>query len=692
MIRERLLWTLAHSLWEVALVAIAAAVTLRLLSRGRAEARYAVGAGAMLTMLAAPLLTFIFHAEAASLFLAALRLTFWMASFEGELLQTGTEGIAPLLTAVSGWIVPFWMVGVTFGAVRLATAWQWTRSIARVAVEAAPGEMMALFDRVQRELSPARPARLLLSDRVDAPAAVGWRRPAVLLPVSAITGLDPDLLRAIFAHELAHIRRHDFAINILQTCVESLLFYHPAMWWLSRRVRAEREHCCDDIAARLCGDTAVYARALLALEHARGDAPAVAMAAGGNVRARILRLLGRRVEGRGWGEALGLTTLILAVAIGGVWKTPPVQAGPHPVAVELPPAPSSPVAPTPAFVEAPPEAPLQALLSAAVSLAKDPSPPTPETGVSEKGDTELAARQAPVPSQIVVPWVDGWDGPSMDRSFLLTLKEQYAFLCRGRGTRRESRTLPGGGSPALTIVSDAAQEIRIRGKEQRDFSMQYCGSGDNGITLNGNIVSLNLATPLPPRGLLENSGAFFLEAPANARTVIHSNRFVDIRNMSGPVRVATVSARAQILNTTGQVDAEADMIDFAASRGRVTLSARSHIQLAMTTKFDGTLDAWARHYILMLVPAGFQTPFKAIVNRAEDFDCRADLCSKVQLRKEGPLFVFTYPGDGSTEPERVSLHAERTSLPGVQSAARVVILGLSDETANLIQSGPSPKQ
>jgi hypothetical protein len=158
------------------------------------------------------------------------------------------------------------------------------------------------------------------------------------------------------------------------------------------------------------------------------------------------------------------------------------------------------------------------------------------------------------------------------------------------------------------------------------------------------------------------------------------------------VRVATVSARAQILNTTGQVDAEADMIDFAASRGRVTLSARSHIQLAMTTKFDGTLDAWARHYILMLVPAGFQTPFKAIVNRAEDFDCRADLCSKVQLRKEGPLFVFTYPGDGSTEPERVSLHAERTSLPGVQSAARVVILGLSDETANLIQSGPSPKQ
>ena len=98
--------------------------------------------------------------------------------------------------------------------------------------------------------------------------AIGWLRPVILLPISVMTGLDEDQLRAILAHELAHIRRYDYLVNILQSAIEVILFYHPAIWWLSHRIRAERENCCDDLAVACCGDTLLYARTL-ALEELR---------------------------------------------------------------------------------------------------------------------------------------------------------------------------------------------------------------------------------------------------------------------------------------------------------------------------------------------------------------------------------------------------------------------------------------
>ena len=93
----------------------------------------------------------------------------------------------------------------------------------------------------------------------------------MLLPASALAGLSPQQLEAILAHELAHIRRHDYLVNLLQTLVETLLFYHPAVWWLSRRIRIERENCCDDLAVSLCGDPVAYAKALADLEELRAD-------------------------------------------------------------------------------------------------------------------------------------------------------------------------------------------------------------------------------------------------------------------------------------------------------------------------------------------------------------------------------------------------------------------------------------
>src|SRR5207253_10299038 len=133
---------------------------------------------------------------------------------------------------------------------------------------------------------------VLESAVVRVPAVVGWLRPVILLPASALTGLTPQQLDVLLAHELAHVRRYDYLVNLVLSVIEMLLFYHPAVWWVSRRVREEREHCCDDMAVPACGDAHFYATALLGMERLRSPLPTLSMAAaGGSLVARVRRLM-----------------------------------------------------------------------------------------------------------------------------------------------------------------------------------------------------------------------------------------------------------------------------------------------------------------------------------------------------------------------------------------------------------------
>ncbi len=146
--------------------------------------------------------------------------------------------------------------------------------------------------RLARALRISRPVMVLNSMIVGVPTVIGWLRPVILLPVGLATGLSPERLEAILLHELAHIRRMDYLVNLLQRLVEAVLFYHPAVWFISRRIRIERENCCDDVTLAACGgDRTLYAEALLAVAGPR--APCLAMAAnGGKLLPRIRRILG----------------------------------------------------------------------------------------------------------------------------------------------------------------------------------------------------------------------------------------------------------------------------------------------------------------------------------------------------------------------------------------------------------------
>ena len=158
-------------------------------------------------------------------------------------------------------------------------------------------------ERLARRLRVGVPFRVVESAVVDAPILIGWLQPLVVLPLAAMAHMTAAQVEALVAHELAHIRRRDYAINLLQTIAEALLFFHPGVWWVSRRIRQEREHCCDDAAIAVAGEATAYAEALMALAswREREFQPSLG-AAKGSLLLRIRRLLSVAPDGRAAGS------------------------------------------------------------------------------------------------------------------------------------------------------------------------------------------------------------------------------------------------------------------------------------------------------------------------------------------------------------------------------------------------------
>ena len=151
------------------------------------------------------------------------------------------------------WLAPLWAAGVMLMSFRLAVGWLGARRLVRLAGPPLPErwQQVALSLAAKMRVRPA--FRLLESARVVGPAVIGWLRPAILVPAGALCGLSADQLEAVLAHELAHLARRDALVSLLESVAEVVLFYHPAVWWISSRIRREREHCCDDLAVAVCG-------------------------------------------------------------------------------------------------------------------------------------------------------------------------------------------------------------------------------------------------------------------------------------------------------------------------------------------------------------------------------------------------------------------------------------------------------
>jgi beta-lactamase regulating signal transducer with metallopeptidase domain len=242
----------------------------------------------------------------------------------------------PSLTAT---VVGLWMLGVCVFAMRLAGGWIVARRLIVGERQSVSAETQAAADRLSRRMGIDRVVRVVQSSGVTVPMMVGWLKPIVLLPAAVLAGLAPAQIEALLAHELAHVRRHDYVVNLLQSVVETLLFYHPAVWWVSRHVRVEREHCCDDLAVAMC-DRLAYATALGDLAALSAPASPALAATGGPLVDRIRRIVepsGHEGDtGAGWVPVLAFVILSSAVIPIAVASGGPADSGPRSVAAATP--------------------------------------------------------------------------------------------------------------------------------------------------------------------------------------------------------------------------------------------------------------------------------------------------------------------------------------------------------------------
>ena len=277
-------WTLIHFLWQGLLLA-ALLNTILPVCRS-AIARHNCALAILAVMALAPIATFLSIHDFGKNGGAALP----------ESAAAGLLPSASIFVPWMDWLVILWLAGIAVLSLRALGGWYLVQSLGRRGTLAVPAELLQRCHELQRRLAVAWPVRFLLSRRIDVPMVIGWLRPVILIPVSAIAGLAPHQLDALILHELAHIRRLDTVTNILLVAVETILFYHPAVWWVSRHVRIEREHCCDDFAVSACGDAAMYVEALTSLEIWKATASPALAANGGKLKDRVARLLDVPVE------------------------------------------------------------------------------------------------------------------------------------------------------------------------------------------------------------------------------------------------------------------------------------------------------------------------------------------------------------------------------------------------------------
>lgn len=357
-------WTLLHALWQGALVALLLRGGLLAARRAAASSRYVLSAGALALLLILAVSTFVssyepprFHSMAQVTVLTLRD----VATTSPAYIPTTDE----LLTPVPDWrdrleltvrttaaqlepwlpvLVAVWALGLALMLVRLGGGLLVVRRLRRVGVVAVPARWQETATTLAQLMGIRRAVELLESGTIGGLVAVGWLKPVVLLPVGLVNGLPVAQLEAILAHELAHIRRHDYLLNLLQSVIEALFFFHPAVWWMSAQVRLEREHCCDDLAVdALGGDARTLARALAALATWQAETagafaaapllPRLTLAAtGGALLTRVRRLLvptpeeATRPAGALAGGSAALA-LLLVLTINALLRAPlPAQA------------------------------------------------------------------------------------------------------------------------------------------------------------------------------------------------------------------------------------------------------------------------------------------------------------------------------------------------------------------------------
>lgn len=266
-------WTLLHATWQASLVALTWALTRRFLRKASSHQRYLLAISALGTLLLCSGITFwkvypdtLSNSTAAvamnSLTLPNLE-AFRLADFK---VNPAEQDWQDILHVAIPWLSVIWMLGAMLMGARLSLGFWYLNNLRSQGLHALEQTWQHRAESIAHKMGLSRTWKLWESERVTEPLTLGHLKPIILIPVGMLSGLNPDQVEAILAHEFAHIYRADFLFNLIQSLIEILFFFHPAVWWLSREIRRERELCCDDLAVATLGDAYTYAEALTRLQ------------------------------------------------------------------------------------------------------------------------------------------------------------------------------------------------------------------------------------------------------------------------------------------------------------------------------------------------------------------------------------------------------------------------------------------
>ncbi len=339
---EKLGWILLHSLWQGAVIGLLIAGALRGLQRASSNLRYILAFSALTLLMVTPVITvlcaketFVFGLGKGQIHVGENRAMDQEArvyNSAGKFRQAArpenrVEKTIRYLNQSLPAVTSCWGIGLILVSIwHLGGYWRSRCWIRRGMFELDPYHSQRIQTLI-RKMNLKQAVRVMQTCCLDVPAVIGAFKPVVLIPTSLLTGMDREALEAIVIHELVHIRRYDYLMNIVQTVIESLMFYHPVVWWLSRRIRQEREHCCDDLTVGFLGDEVLYIKSLVSLEETRDRIRWAVAANDGDLFHRIRRLACTRPRGQMMNGANPLVFSLLCLASLTVFIQPVLARG-----------------------------------------------------------------------------------------------------------------------------------------------------------------------------------------------------------------------------------------------------------------------------------------------------------------------------------------------------------------------------
>jgi len=285
-------WTFVHSLWQGSLIALVMTAILSRVPEREAHKRYTITAISLLAVLLCAMATFcmMYPFAASTAGSVSPDIIEPVVAISGDSLP---DGIYTWITDLNPLFVSVWVMGVVFFTVRFGLGLVYLRHLRHHAVTL-PAQWQEMLNQTARRIGYQKHVRLAQSALLRIPVVIGTVKPIILFPIGMINQLHPEEIEAILAHEVAHLMRHDFVHNLIQSLIEVIFYYHPAVWWISAMVRSERENCCDDLGVKVCGNSLTYAKALVKLQDISYSSPALALpfsGSKGHLLNRIKRVL-----------------------------------------------------------------------------------------------------------------------------------------------------------------------------------------------------------------------------------------------------------------------------------------------------------------------------------------------------------------------------------------------------------------